>query len=217
MHKSKITRISLDLETMSLEDNAAIIQIGACVINNHSDPILAHKPFNIHINPKSSEAFGLHVDKGTMEWWSTQDESTRSIVFGGVIDLSSALSSFHIWCLEVCGDGNLNDLKIYTKGEQDITWLKNAYYAAHGSYPFKYYVGQNTRTLNDVCKYLDIEYPKYAPLVKHDALEDAISQGKRIEWILDRLDEMQVEASHGNISLKNIRNLDINQSTNVKE
>jgi hypothetical protein len=181
---SDIIRISFDLETMSLENNAAIVQLAACVICEDSSPNF--DAFNIYISPKSSEKAGLHVDKSTMEWWSKQDEAVRQRVFSGTDSIAEALDSFQEWVSNLCG-GNYERIRFYSNGWKDHAWLESAYYAVFGKYPFHYRSPQDLRTLRDVTKYAGLVVPEFPNAAKHNALSDAICQAQEIDWILTEL------------------------------
>lgn len=176
---NEIIRVSIDLETMSLENNAAIVQIGACTIGGEANI------FNCYISPESAERAGLHVDKGTMEWWSKQDEAVRQRVFSGTTPISEALGFFTDWLSGLC-DEDFSRLRIYANGWKDHAWIESAYHATHGHSPIHYRSPQDLRTLRDVCKFCDDAIPTFTNDSKHDALADAVAQAKEIAWILNR-------------------------------
>lgn len=182
MNSENIIRISIDLETMSLENNAAIVQIGACTIDDPSS-VDIHM-FNMYINPESSERAGLHVDKGTMEWWSKQDESIRQRVFSGTQSIEFALTSFTGWIGTLC-DQDFSRIRFYSKGAEDIIWLKSAFYATHGAWPFHYRSPQNLRTLIDAMDFAGVTVPTFLNDTPHDALADAVAQAQSIHWMLN--------------------------------
>ena len=175
---SNLIRISLDLETMSLEDNAAIIQIGACTLDGS-------RKFTVYIDPRSAEKYG-HVDKGTMEFWDKQDPEVRRVVFSGVVPTPDALDQFMTW---IAGFNQpLSDFRFYTKGGQDWVWLKNAFYKVFGSFPLHYRSPADMRTLKDVREFCEItDMPEFKPARAHDALSDALAQADEIAWTLTRL------------------------------
>lgn len=172
-------RIMLDLETMSLEDNAAIVQIGACSMNGHNK-------FCVYIKPESSERAGLHVDKQTMEWWDKQDATVRARVFGGTYELEEALSMFSLWVKDQCA-GDLTRLRMYANGpEFDWVILKNSFLRVFGSWPFSHRAPQSLRTLRDIADMLGMQVPKGSDN-SHDALYDALNQAAEARWIMGRI------------------------------
>lgn len=181
---SEIIRVSLDLETMSLENNAGIVQIGACTIVDSA--VEDCQVFNSYISPESSEKAGLHVDVGTMYWWNKQDEAIRKRVFSGTTSLGEALFNFTRWVDSLC-QGKLENIRLYSKGGEDIIWLKSAYYAATSNWPFHYRSPQNLRTLMDAMDYAGLTVPQFLNDAPHDALADAISQAKAVRWMLNQV------------------------------
>ena len=175
---NQLIRISLDLETMSLEDNAAIIQIGACTLDQS-------RKFLMTIDPRNSEKYG-HVDTGTMAWWDQQDPEVRKRVFGGTTPLPEALNEFISWIHHM--NEPLENFRFYTKGGQDWVWLKNAWYKVFGSFPLHYRSPCDMRTLKDVREFCEITgMPEFKPVQAHDALLDAMAQADEITWTLTKL------------------------------
>lgn len=173
-------RIMLDLETMSLEDNAAIIQIGACTFMTPKD----QAKFVCYIDPKSSEEAGCHVSKETMEWWNKQNTQLRTLVFSGTTPIQDALASFSGWVFQQC-EGDYSRLKLYANGpEFDWVILKNAFYKVLGTWPFPHRAAQSTRSLWDVADMLELMVVKTANCAQHNALADALAQANDMENIM---------------------------------
>lgn len=183
-----IIRIALDLETMSLEDNAAIVQIGAYVFDGPDTGANYDKCFSIYINPESSEKAGLHVDNSTMAWWDKQDPTVRNKVFGGKESIEDALDLFTHWCENVAS-GDLTRLRFYCRGpEFDWVVLRNAYYKVQGKFPFSYKSPNSFRTIDDIIKHIDLYQPvPVKEYLKHDALADAIYDGNRAAYLFNHL------------------------------
>jgi len=66
--------IMLDLETLSVRSNAAVVIIGAIKFNRYEKlkPLNDLDTFYRRINIKSCTDIGLHIDKNTVNWWNTQ-------------------------------------------------------------------------------------------------------------------------------------------------
>lgn len=178
------THISFDLETMSTESDAAIVQIGATVVGS------PNKSFNLHIDPRTSESIGAHVDAGTMQWWNKQDPELRKRVFGGTTPIRSALDEFHGWCFEQ-SSGDMNRIYLWSKGADfDCVVLKNNY-ELYRTYPFNFRNHRCVRTIMDLLTPEQIEeitktfYANNPTAQKHDALSDAQLQAKFIHRALD--------------------------------
>jgi len=86
--------VMLDLETMSLANNAAITSIGAVLF----DETGIHKSIHIQVRLSSSIKHGLHVDGDTVMWWLNQTQAARdSLIQGSPIQLQHALADFNAW------------------------------------------------------------------------------------------------------------------------
>lgn len=177
------THISFDLETMSTESDAAIVQIGATVVGSP-------ETFNVYIDPKSSESLGARVDTETMMWWDRQDPELRKRVFGGTVPIRAALDEFADWCSEV-SNGDMNRIYLWSKGADfDCVVLKNNY-ELYRTYPFNFRNHRCVRTIMDLLTPEQIEeitktfYANNPTAQKHDALSDAQLQAKFIQRALD--------------------------------
>lgn len=182
---TEIVRITLDLETMSLQPDAAIVQIGACTIEQFGEEQLL---FTRYINPNEAKLHG-HVDIATMQWWDRQHPSVRAQVFGGTISSKAALADFEAWCKDLCG-GDWENLRVYCKGpEFDWVVLRNAFEGVLGHWPFHYRSAQSSRTLLDLVALFGLPYTPQELEVpaKHDALEDAKWQANEAQVIFELL------------------------------
>ena len=176
--------VSLDLETASLENNAAIVQIGACVVGSS----LRLAPFNVHISLLSCERAGLDVSRSTMERWDKQDPELRKEVFRGTTPIEQGINEFIDLCKSLSG-GDLNRVVLWSKPAQfDLVVLKNAT-EKFREWPFHY---RNTGCAATAIRVLPTsiqeEIHKDAVLVHrmrpHDALSDAIYQAEFIAAFL---------------------------------
>jgi 3' exoribonuclease, RNase T-like len=164
--------VALDLETASLESNAAIVQLAA-VCNNPS-----YQEFNIRISLVSNEIAGRHISKETMEWWDIQDSELRKKVFGGTDGLPEAMAAFHQWANEI-SMYQLDRIVLWGNGtEFDNVILQNAF-EQFATWPFHYRNAHHLRTLlttvpQHVQEYAHNLFIEHNPgNVQHDALHDA--------------------------------------------
>jgi len=95
---AKLINIVLDLETLSTQEDAAIIQIGARIPGFDMKHILGlcHE-FEATIKYEDCIDGTFHVSDSTMSWWEVQHPLTRSIVFSGQDTRIDALTSFKDW------------------------------------------------------------------------------------------------------------------------
>jgi exodeoxyribonuclease VIII len=116
---AKLINIALDLETLSTREDAAIIQIGACI------PVFDRQYIPVDMQESSYEfeatiayeqciTSDFHQDTQTMEWWEKQDPSTRSIVFSGQDSYIDAFDSFSFWIASLKSNGA--DVAIWGNG-----------------------------------------------------------------------------------------------------
>ena len=170
--KQEDIHISFDLETLSLESNAAIVQIGAVHVGSSEE-------FNSYISPQSAEYLGGHVDVGTINWWAKQDPQIRNTVFGGTTYIRQALAEFYEWCLSLA-DGDINRVYLWSKGADfDCVVLKNNY-ELFMEYPFNF---RNHRCVRTAMHLKPLENPT-PNQGAHDALEDAKYQAQFIKHAL---------------------------------
>lgn len=121
----------IDCESLSLEPNAAIWQIGAvCGDQTFLGTINPHYYLQ-HFNP------GFHVDSVTVAWQSAnnlenyRDAETINPVFGA----SWLLESLLAWINELPGKPSA----IWSRHPIDITWLTNMSKVTGLKLPWKYY------------------------------------------------------------------------------
>jgi len=91
----------LDLETYSVEPNAAILTIGAIKFSR-SGPLQPKKKlstFYRRVHLQSCINAGLHINQETVQWWSTQDKDALYEAVGNPdrIPLKQALEEFNVW------------------------------------------------------------------------------------------------------------------------
>ena len=88
MHKA----LMLDHETLSLEPNAFLLQIGVGMVDLDTGAVL-FPPTNFYL--RDAEQVGRHVDPGTVRWWQQQDRGVAASVFTPV--LGTTLSVAQLW------------------------------------------------------------------------------------------------------------------------
>lgn len=162
--------VALDLETASLDSNAAIVQLAA---------VTESASFDRRISLASNEQAGRHISKETMEWWNTQDSELRRKVFSGTQHLNDALQDFHQWCIELVGASALGRVILWGNGtEFDNVILQNAW-EHFAEWPFYYRNAHHLRTLlttvpREVQERAHNRFMAHHPdNIQHDALHDA--------------------------------------------
>ena len=168
--------IMIDLETMGLDPNAAIISIGAV----HFDKTSIHSEFYSPVSLKSCMDLGLTTTQSTVDWWQKQSvEARMAWQTEDAPDLLTALGGFAGWLRttgsikEICPWGNGADF--------DLTILGSAHRALNVDTPWMYYNHHCFRTMKNMFRVAD------SPRVgtHHNALDDAKHQTAHLQRILD--------------------------------
>lgn len=178
--------VSIDLETASLANNAAIVQLAAVT---QCPKYGTFQTFNEYISLATCESFGCDVDVEVMEWWNKQHPALRALVFGGTRSLSSVLDSFYQWAFDLCG-GDFNKIFLWGNGvEFDITVLRNAM-EIFREWPFNFRQHDHLRTVLR-CTPTDIQsqaHQEFLQIAKeksyhpHNALADAMHQYIQLKY-----------------------------------
>jgi len=160
--------LMIDLETMGLSVNAAIIQIGAAMFDPYSKATGGQ--FTRNISLQSSLFNGGVMDTSTVQWWLNQPRGTQMTTESSCFpihevleDLSNFIEAFepeYIWA---------------NGAADDLPWLKAAYENARKIVPWKHYQAQDTRTLYRLAAAGGWDKPRRGS-VAHVALDDAIGQ-----------------------------------------
>lgn len=163
----------IDLETMGLAANAAIVSIG--VVHFDQESIL--NEFYTPVSLQSCLDHGLTTTQSTVDWWQKQSVEARmawqTTDAPSLTDALTKLSDF----LRQCGPdpapwGNGADF--------DLTILKSAYEALSADPPWKYWRHHCFRTVKNLFPLPMV--PRTG--VHHNALDDARTQTEHLHRIL---------------------------------
>ena len=167
--------IMIDLETMGLEPNAAIISIGA--VHFTKDTLL--EEFYSAVSLKSCMDHGLTTTSSTVDWWMKQSAEARMAwQTEDAPTLPTALSEFNHWLRsigsdkEICPWGNGADF--------DLVLMISAHRALQADPPWKYYNHHCFRTMKNMFRVA--ETPRLG--IHHNALDDAKHQAVHLQRIL---------------------------------
>lgn len=168
--------VMLDLETMSSENNGAIVSIGAFKwqegeVQEPADVRPAQK-FSAAIDLRSSVSAGLHMSPDTVLWWMEQSEAVRAAIRVGQ-PLSAVLSEFSAWLPA--------DARVWGYGSMfDNVLLKSAYRSLGMKCPISYRNDMCFRTAKAL--FPDVAFVEYGE--RHIAVNDAVRQGLHMQRIL---------------------------------
>lgn len=164
--------IMLDLETMSLAPNAAIISIGAVEFTLGENGRIVRE-FKMNVDLSSSAYHGLHIDPNTVKWWMSQSEEAKKSTFTDTCDLAEAIGCFTQWI----DDGRQLGEEVYVWGNgaaADNVWIDSAYKAVCYDKPWRHTNDRCFRTVKSL--YPKIEISDEA--IAHDSLCDARWQAR---------------------------------------
>ena len=161
-----MTHIMIDLETMSLRPNAAIVSIGAVLFDDQG---CALDTFYRNVSLSSCQSHGLHIDAGTVMWWLRQNAVARDALDTDPLKLPAALRELNDWMPHtasltgVWGNG----------AAADNVWLAEAYLAADVVRPWTHKHDRCYRTFR--AAHQDVIDPPENE-TSHNALSDALWQ-----------------------------------------
>ena len=113
--------IMIDLETLGVEQDAAIIAIGACFFDPFSGKI--GDEFTVKIEWESAME-GRSISASTVKWWSQQSVEAQKGVTDGKHSMEQALRDFKYWAQIRAS----STIRVWGNGATfDITLLENAF------------------------------------------------------------------------------------------
>lgn len=92
----------LDLETMGIEESAAILEIALYPFELDGTPT-GIEPFHQSIDLTGCLLEGMTVDKKTQQWWMNQDPKAKwELRHAEKADIRSAIRESHAWLSDLC-------------------------------------------------------------------------------------------------------------------
>jgi hypothetical protein len=166
-----MTEVMIDLETLSTENNAVILTIGAIRFNRNipiEKNIEKCNTFYRRITLESCNLLNLHTCDNTKLWWDKQSPEARYEAFDNPnrISIEKALIEMTVW---IRGTNY-----IWSHGDDfDCVILSNVYKKCGLIVPWKYWNTRDTRTLYDIAKITTSDLPQNN---YHHALHDCYRQ-----------------------------------------
>lgn len=194
--------VSIDLETLGLQANAPIIQIGAVQFNRDGGII---SQFFREIRPQGQTA----ADMNTLKWWLDQgDGGTATIrcALASSVSLEEALQQFSGWLhsLEALSDPDSLPGRytgpVMFRGNKDMSWLENAYDRHGMELPFMFQEVHEQRQFMRAANHMGLgnqytavslqrmEYADQRVTPPHHALSDAIWQAQCAAYAVKYMD-----------------------------
>lgn len=166
-----MNHIMLDLETMGLCGNSAIVSIGAVVFDPQSG--ILGKTFYANVDLSSCVEYGLEVDAATVAWWSFQNSEAKQSLFKDLKPLEEALNAFTQFIYQ------FEKVKIWGNGLGfDNVIIKNAYAAIKQDRPWNDFQDRDMRTIVDITETIHGKQNFVKEGVSHNALDDAKNQAR---------------------------------------
>lgn len=174
--------VMLDIETLSVRPDAAIVVIGALKFSRTDKirPMGEMDAFYRRIHIQSCKDVGLRIDKDTLIWWKSQPADIRyeALEDPNRVQLQQALCEFRDWmkpCEKVWGNGD----------DFDCTILGEAYSKCNLDIPWKFWNTRDCRTLFDLAGMSKDDLP---PGNEHHALCDCYRQVVGVRKALKKLE-----------------------------
>lgn len=173
--------VMVDLETLGVDNDAAIVSIGAFKFDmtKEQDPkdITHDQKFYVKIDWDSALDLGFTFTPSTIKFWLQQSDEARQELLTGRVQYYNALQDLR----EFIPTG----ANIFGNGATfDNVLLRNAFKKVGVPYPVSYRQDLCYRTLKTL--FPDVKKP-HEPTVKHNALDDAISQGLHLQRLISHI------------------------------
>ena len=210
----QVINIVVDVETLSLESDAAIISIAAVPFNPVVDELNSFDVFQVRpegaseplsefyevVNATSCALQGMHIDMETVNWWSRQKpEAKAELLSRQPLNIGEAMNAFHNY-LEGMKKAYDADIVMWSQGSDfDFPIIANAYNKVlKGTrLPWDYRDKRDARSI--VLDGLEMMYgreekpydripecPTFKEELKHSALYDA----RRTAWSVANVKNM---------------------------
>lgn len=181
--------ISLDLETLSTNKNAVVLTIGAATVSPTEG--VGKSTFSVALCAQAQIDEGLHVSFETLRWWMRQSNEAKREAFEvphvhpvvGLEMFRGWLASHGyppVWSKGPHFDGAILDSLCEAFGVEAVIPYRNHRDIRTIEEAFQSYV-KDERVLE---RFWSMRERAYRETVEHDAVQDAIAQGKVVEfWI----------------------------------
>ena len=176
----------LDIETLGLETDAAIVSIGACFFNIETGEVSAS--FYSEVNLQSSLDAGLRMDANTVLWWLKQTKEAQEVFRNNdkappLLKVLDDLSTFIVSHAE----DDIKDVKIWANSPIfDNIIVETAFKKCGLTKPWHYSGDRCVRTILHLGKeILGINTRTQVPFegTRHNAASDAAHQAKCVSVV----------------------------------
>lgn len=162
----------IDLETLGVKPNSAILTVGAIKFNPFTDDE-PHDGLYLRINVDDQTEIGRTIDQGTLNWWAKQKASIRDEALGDEdrVDLSDFTKRLNKWCVGLD--------YLWAQGPMfDFGMLENLYEQLGQPVPWNFWQIRDSRTLFAM---MPKDPRKAIQSDAHNALADSYYQAKCVQ------------------------------------
>lgn len=161
--------VMVDIETMSNQNDAAIMSIGACFFTEGGG-VVDHLDFYQNVDLASSLNQGLHFSAETFYWWAKNKPSSIQGLCSNRLPLENALEKFN----RFLSTENHKFEGIWANSPTfDLAILNNAYKTVGLKPAWKFYQERDVRT---VASFQPRVKDSHSSAVTHNALDDCKAQ-----------------------------------------
>lgn len=182
--------LSLDLETLSLDPRAVIIQIGAVVfdrdkINTYKELKTSCPTFDMTIDWQGQSSFGRIMDDETVKWWNRQNPKVIERMMNNPdVSYLSGVLMFEAWLRSNVDQYGIDEC--WVKGNRDGVWIETAFQSVAFEFPIGY---RGIKCIRSVASSLDVPCPVVPEATHHNALSDALVQAMHVQQCHKRIAE----------------------------
>lgn len=170
--------LMIDLETLGTSPDSVIVEIGAVFFDRKTGFLRKH--YNVLVNAKDCEDWGLVTNEATIEWW--QNKGVDTINFYNESRASLVTAIMGLWSFYK--NNATPKTLVWVNGmDFDLAILRTAFNNLGMFLPWEYSAGRDVRTITKLRP--DLKPEQTAP--KHVALNDCYYQIEYLTAVLNSL------------------------------
>jgi hypothetical protein len=177
-----MNHLMIDLETLSLEKNAAVISVGAVFFDENT----LYEEFYETVDIGWYEGRKFDISATTVKWWLKQGTEAIELAQKFCQAGHDVANDFLVFFQDNCTvQDNKPDTRVWSNGvDFDVPIMQNLLRENKIATPWSYY---NHRCYRTMAALIDRkEYP-WTNGIKHCALHDAVYQARRLQYVADKL------------------------------
>lgn len=177
-------QIVLDIETMGIQSDAAIVAIAAVAFTILDGEFNLLDDFDETVDLKSAVQAGGTIDPDAVMWWIEQPEEVRSQLLNGTDSIKSVLARFSGF---IFNNYTKSTAEVWGNGvDFDNVILASAYRRSEIPVPWNFRQNRCFRTLKNL--YSQVPEPVFIG-TKHTALDDARHEALWLKNILVAIEQ----------------------------